>query len=141
MNEKTFRVLEFDKILSRLSTYASSQLGKELALTLRPALTSPAIKEAQAETTEACRLTQSGERIPLGGIHDLRAALKKAGLGGVLSPEELAAVGETCRAARLFREFFVLSRRNCAHPGGFSRRTDGFSNAGSGDQAGVEPGA
>ncbi|HHT48755.1 MAG TPA: endonuclease MutS2 [Firmicutes bacterium] len=106
MNEKTFRVLEFDKILSRLSTYASSQLGKELALTLRPALTSPAIKEAQAETTEACRLTQSGERIPLGGIHDLRAALKKAGLGGVLSPEELAAVGETCRAARLFREFF-----------------------------------
>src|SRR5690606_29646988 len=89
-----------------LSTYAGSSLGKELALKLRPALTSAEIKEWQAETTEACLLTQSGERIPLGGIHDLRAVFKKAGLGGVLSPEELAAVGETCRAARLLREFF-----------------------------------
>lgn len=106
MNEKTFRVLEFEKILTRLSNYASSPLGKELALNLRPALTSAEIKAGQAETTEACFLIQSGERIPLGGIFDLRAVFKKAGLGGVLSPEELAAVGETCRAARLFREFF-----------------------------------
>lgn len=106
MNEKTFRVLEFEKILTRLSTYASSSLGKELALALRPALNAAEIKEGQAETTEALFLLQSGERIPLGGIHDLRAAIKKAGLGGVLSPEELAAVRETCRAARLFREFF-----------------------------------
>ncbi|NLM38101.1 MAG: endonuclease MutS2 [Firmicutes bacterium] len=106
MNERTYRVLEFEKILTRLSTYASSPLGKELALKLRPSCQPDEIRTWQAETTEACRLFQSGEKVPLGGIHDLQAALKKAGLGGVLSPEELTAVGDTCRAARLLKAFF-----------------------------------
>lgn len=106
MNERTYRVLEFEKILARLSTYAGSALGRELALKLRPSCRPDEIKAWQAETTEARLLVQSGEPVPLGGIHDLRAAFKKAGLGGVLSPEELAAVGETCRAARLLKAFF-----------------------------------
>ena len=105
MNERTYRVLEFEKILTRLSTYASSALGKELALKLRPSCQPDEIKTWQAETTEARLLSQSGEKVPLGGIHDLRAALRKASLGGVLSPEELAAVGDTCRAARLLKAF------------------------------------
>lgn len=106
MNERTYRVLEFEKILTRLSTYASSALGKELALKLRPSCQPDEIKTWQAETTEARLLSQSGEKVPLGGIHDLRAALRKASLGGVLSPEELAAVGDTCRATRLLKAFF-----------------------------------
>ncbi|NLC53690.1 MAG: endonuclease MutS2, partial [Firmicutes bacterium] len=83
-----------------------SALGKELALDLRPSCRIDEIKTRQAETTEARLLVQSGEKPPLGGIFDVRSALKKAGLGGVLSPEELAAVGDTCRAARLLKGFF-----------------------------------
>ncbi|HBR28526.1 MAG TPA: endonuclease MutS2, partial [Firmicutes bacterium] len=114
MNEKTFRVLEFGKILTRLSTYASSTLGKELALRLRPSIASDEIIQWQAETTEACLISQSGDRIPLGGISDLRAAFKKARLGGILAPEELGAVGATCRAARLLRVFFSGERAETA---------------------------
>ncbi len=114
MNEKTFRVLEFEKILTRLSTYASSTLGNELALRLRPSTASDEIIQWQAETTEACLISQSGDRVPLGGISDLRAALKKARLGGILAPEELGAVGATCRAARLLRVFFSGERAETA---------------------------
>ncbi len=106
MNEKTFRVLEFDQVLTRLSTYTASELGKELALGLRPSVNLEEIKRWQAETTEARCLWQTGERIPLGGIFNLKQVFRNAELGRVLSPEELLAVAATLRAGRLFKEFF-----------------------------------
>ncbi len=111
MNDKTFRVLEFDKILARLSTYASSELGKELSLALKPSIVREEINKWQAETTEARELWQSVQRIPLGGIADLRQPLKKAGIGSILSPEELAAIGETFRAGRLMKDFFSEEKK------------------------------
>jgi DNA mismatch repair protein MutS2 len=103
--------LEFDKILARLSTYASSELGKELSLALKPSIVREEINKWQAETTEARELWQSVQRIPLGGIADLRQPLKKAGIGSILSPEELAAIGETFRAGRLMKDFFSEEKK------------------------------
>lgn len=106
LNEKTFRVLEYDQVLARLSTYTASELGKELARALRPSLNQEEIKGWQAETTEARRLWQSGERIPLGGIFNLKHVLKNAEIGRILSPEELVAVADTFRAGRLLKDYF-----------------------------------
>ncbi|NLW55178.1 MAG: endonuclease MutS2 [Firmicutes bacterium] len=106
LNEKTFRVLEYNHIHTRLSTYTARELGKELALGLRPSTNQEEIKRWQAETTEARRLWQSGERIPLGGIFNLKQVLRNAELGRALSPEELVAVAATLRAGRLLKDYF-----------------------------------
>lgn len=105
MNERTLRVLEFDKILQKIENYAGSARGKELVRELKPSTDFSWIKDALQETTEAVRLLVEGERIPLGGIFDIRSSVKRAALGGILAPAELLEIGSTMRASRLMREY------------------------------------
>ncbi|HOJ77840.1 MAG TPA: endonuclease MutS2 [Bacillota bacterium] len=107
MNERTLKVLEYDKIISKIEGYAGSMRGKALVRELQP-LTSPTlIKEALRITSEAVTLLSLAERVPLGGIFDITAAVKRAAINATLSPTELLEVGSTVRAARLMKEFIT----------------------------------
>lgn len=110
MNERTLRVLEFDKIRHRLAEFAGSDLGKELALALTPSVAPEEVAAWQAETTEAKELWQGIERVPLGGIYDIRRPVKEARVGRTLPPEDLLITGSTLRAARLLKDFFSGER-------------------------------
>ena len=105
MNERTLKALEYDKIIGQLEAMASTSAGKELVRNLRPYTQFGPIKEALQITSEALYYLGGSERPPLGGIFDIRNELKRAAIGGVLSPAELMAVGSTLRASRLMREF------------------------------------
>ena len=50
MNEKTLKTLEYDKIISRLVTYASSPMGKQSCLSLLPSSDYSEILTMQEET-------------------------------------------------------------------------------------------
>ena len=63
------------------------------------------IREAQQITSEAVEVLREADRIPLGGVFDIRTALRKAALGSMLTPQELLEVAATIRASRLMREF------------------------------------
>src|SRR5690554_547552 len=102
LQEKSARILEFDKIRQILAGFTASKPGEELAISLQPATVLEEVARAQKETTEARELWQTS-RVPLDGIFDLRAAAEGARRGKVLSPEELLATGATLRAARLLR--------------------------------------
>ncbi|NLY88732.1 MAG: endonuclease MutS2 [Firmicutes bacterium] len=102
LQEKSARILEFDKIRKILAGFTASKPGEELALSLWPSTVLEKAARAQKETTEARELWQTG-RVPLDGIFDLRVAAEGARRGKVLSPEELLATGSTLRAARLLR--------------------------------------
>ncbi|HHU82491.1 MAG TPA: endonuclease MutS2 [Firmicutes bacterium] len=102
LQEKSGRILEFDKIRKLLAGFTASEPGEELALSLWPSTVPEEVARAQKETTEARELWQTS-RIPLDGIFDIRAAAEGARRGKVLSPEELLATGSTLRAARLLR--------------------------------------
>jgi DNA mismatch repair protein MutS2 len=105
--ERTLRVLEYQKIIDRLESYATSILGKELAGGLMP-LTDPVrIEEGLRVTSEAVQILVKAERPPLGGIFDIRPHIKKASINGILAPTELLEVGATLRASRLMREFLM----------------------------------
>lgn len=105
MQERALRILEFDKIIEQLSTYASSSLGQELVADLKP-LDDPAlIRESQRVTTEAVRILDESDRLPLGGLFDIRNSIKKTGVGGTLTAQELLEVASTLRASRLIRDF------------------------------------
>ncbi|MCS7038762.1 MAG: hypothetical protein NZP34_04095, partial [Caldilineales bacterium] len=53
MNDHTLRVLEFDKILTRLAAYCSFAMSKELALAWRPTAQLAEARLWQQETEEA----------------------------------------------------------------------------------------
>ena len=103
MNERTLRILEFYKIIDQVAGLTSTGLGKELVREIEPFNDLGAIKEAQQVTSEAVKILTETDRVPLGGIFDVRDSVKKAALSWVLSPQELMEIGSTLRASRLMR--------------------------------------
>ena len=72
MFERAIKTLEFNKIISKVMDYAATAMGKELVRELRPLTDLTAIREAQQITSEAVQLLTDSDRIPLGGIFDIR---------------------------------------------------------------------
>ena len=115
MTPRTLRVLEFSAISKRLAGLCASAIGREAALALRP---SPALEQAargQRETSEARRLAEVGNGLPVSGIHDIRDPVHRASIGGVLSIQELLDVRDTAAAARTLKGF--VSARRAEVPG------------------------
>ena len=73
--------------------------GHELATALVPAATLADAERLQDETAAARQLLRDIPSAGLGGAKDIRDALRRAALGGILDPGQLLAVAETTRAA------------------------------------------
>lgn len=83
------KTLELDKILQKLKEYASTSLGIEAINEMKVSTDIDEINNKLDETDEALKLIVRIGNIPLGGISDIRQAVKRAQIGGVLSVEEL----------------------------------------------------
>jgi DNA mismatch repair protein MutS2 len=77
MNEKTLRVLEFDKIIEKLLSRAATSLGKDKVRELKPETQSEKIKDMLKETDDGVTYILRKGSPPLGAIHDIRASLKR----------------------------------------------------------------
>lgn len=89
MNEKVLKTLEYDKIIEKLSSYASSPMGKELCQKLLPFDSYDDIEKEQQETFDAMtRLYRAGS-ISFSGVRDIGASLKRLGVGSSLTISEL----------------------------------------------------
>ena len=100
MNDRTLRVLEFNKIKDMLIAKAESSLGRALAEKNRPSMDYGEILQLQKETSDAAALLIQRGNITLGGVHDLSYHLKRAEIGSFLYPAQLLEVSDTLRAAR-----------------------------------------
>ncbi len=105
MEQDAFQILEYEKITEMLAERAGSMLGKRKARALLPSSDYEEVETRMAETAEAASVLASAMP-PLGGIYDLCAILKKAGLGAVLELEDLSAVKNTMYAMRNVKYFF-----------------------------------
>ncbi len=105
--ERTLRVLEYHKIIEKVESFATSSMGKELVQELQPVTDPVQIREGLQVTSEAVDILVQGDRPPLGGFFDIRSAIKKASINGILSPSELLEVASTLRASRLMREYLL----------------------------------
>ncbi len=83
------KILEFDKIIDRLITYASCSLGKEAISEIKILNDIDVIRILLNETDEALRLIYRYGELPLGGITDIRPFVKRAKIGGVLAISDL----------------------------------------------------
>ena len=92
MNEKALKVLEYHKIIERLTQYACSQPGKSLCQQLVPSDDLSEIRRMQKETSDAVsRICRKGN-ISFSGLSDIRSSLKRLEIGSSLNIEELLRV-------------------------------------------------
>lgn len=112
MNERILRVLEFNKIIEQLSNQAATSIGKDLCSRLEPSIDIVGVNKLQAETEEASQILRLNASIPLGGIFDIRASIKRSVIGGVLSTEECLDVANTLYAGRQVKGFMEKLEEN-----------------------------
>jgi len=105
MNEKTLRVLEYEKIIDKLKALTASELGKELVEELTPQTDFNTVEKMLAETNDGVACIVRRGSPPLGGIHDIRTSLKRLELGGILNAAELLKVGGVLRSARRLKGY------------------------------------
>ena len=92
MNEKALKVLEYHKIIQKLTDLAGSQPGKTLCRNLIPSTDLSEIRRMQKETSDAVsRLCRKGH-VSFSGLTDIRGSLKRLEIGSALNIEELLRV-------------------------------------------------
>ena len=103
---KTYQVLEFDKVLDQLASYTESESVSERIRTLEPYTTLSDARHAQKETTEAVStLLRLGSPPVSLGIPNVTAAIKRCEIGGVLNPKDLLDVSRVLYVARRMKSY------------------------------------
>lgn len=101
---ETQRRLELPKIRALLAERTSFAPSRELADALAPTTDLAEAQRLQDETEAARRALRDKPSVGIGGARDIRDAVRRAALGGMLEPRQLLEVADTVRAAdRLFR--------------------------------------
>jgi DNA mismatch repair protein MutS2 len=109
MEERTLRVLEFNKIKEKLKEYAVTYGGKEIINNLRPYDNVFEVKNKLKESNEALDLLITKGNPPFEGLFDVREGIERAKKGGVLSAGQLLRIGGMLKCSRRFKEY--ISRR------------------------------
>ena len=105
MQDSVLKTLEYDKILALVADHAQSAVGRDRVLALRPSTERETVLHTQEETADAVRLLLAFGNPPLFGIYPIRAALKRAALGGVLSMRDLLHIADTLRVSRELQRY------------------------------------
>jgi DNA mismatch repair protein MutS2 len=94
MDERTLRVLEFQKIIGMLAGFTKSDPGKEIALQLKPVINKDQILKWQEETSEAESIIAVEGSSFISPFPDVKQQLKKAKIGSILSPKDLLQIAQ-----------------------------------------------
>ncbi|MBU8770149.1 endonuclease MutS2 [Cytobacillus oceanisediminis] len=105
MQERVLKILEFNKVKEQLLEHVSSSLGRKKAINIRPSTDYEEVIRRQEETDEAVTVLRIKGNVPLGGIFDIRPHVKRAVIGGMLSPQELNQISSTIHASRQMKRF------------------------------------
>ncbi|NLP14959.1 MAG: endonuclease MutS2 [Clostridium sp.] len=105
MNEKTLKILEFDKIINMIVNLTSSPLGAELAAKLMPETDYGKVLRNLKETSDGVTFIVKRGGPPMGGIHDIRESLKRLEIGAVLNLGELLKTAGVLRAVRNLKNY------------------------------------
>ena len=100
MDQKSLKVLEYNKVIDLLATKASSSLGLKYIEELTPKSDYKEVKSMLEETSEAQGILIKRGHVNLGGIQDISDSVKRAEIGAVLDPGSLLKISDNLRAAR-----------------------------------------
>lgn len=114
MNLKTLKTLEYNKIIDLLIEKAESSLGKEKIRTIKPLTNIQDIEHIQRETEEAYALLIKRGSPPLYGIHSITPEVKRAEIGGILSPAGLLRISDSLRVSRGLKNYIKETKEDKA---------------------------
>lgn len=109
--DKSAATLELPAVLAMLAEQAVSEAAKKRAAALSPAADAAEARRRLAETTAACRMMAARGAPSFSGVRDVRPALSRADLGGVLNTRELLDVAGVLAAARQARSYAAAGAR------------------------------
>ncbi|SET87340.1 endonuclease MutS2 [Paenibacillus sp. NFR01] len=107
MDDKILHTLEYRKILNKLMQYAQTPMGHLRAEELRPSGDFEGVKQLLQATDEAVTVDRLKGIPSFGGVVDIRPALKRAAIGGMLGTNELLSVGNTIGGGRRVKRFIA----------------------------------
>ncbi|MBE6673726.1 MAG: endonuclease MutS2 [Ruminococcaceae bacterium] len=103
--EKSIRILEFDKVLNMLSSYAQTEGAKKRALSLLPSSNKDTVLRRQ-ELTENAKVMAGIKGAPsFNSIPEILDTVEKAEKNSILSPREILDVASVLRTARFLLEY------------------------------------
>lgn len=105
MNEKSLHVLEYDKIITELETYATTPMGKKRCRSLLPSTDLEEITKSQKETSDAVSRIYRKGSISFSGVRDIGASLKRLSLGAGLSASELLDIASLLKVTLRARSY------------------------------------
>ncbi|MFO8068471.1 MAG: endonuclease MutS2 [Alkalibacterium sp.] len=104
--QSSFKTLEYEKVIIKLSEQTVSKLGKEKVRTIKPSNNKDIILEQLEETEDAALLMRLRGGIPLAAFEDIRPHLKRVRVHGSLNGTEVAQIGRLLRTLREIKTFF-----------------------------------
>ncbi len=106
--KNAFKVLEFDKILNKLASYTTSEGVKSEILNLKPYKELSRAILAQRETTQAilAMLRQGTPPVSL-SVANISGSVKRADIGGVLSPKDLLEISRVLYVSRKMKSYLA----------------------------------
>ncbi len=99
MNQKVLKTLEYNKIITQLTSYAASTPGKLLCQNLLPMSNYHEIVQAQTETSDALTRVRMKGSLSLSGVRDVRDSLKRLEIGSALGIPELLSISSLLTVA------------------------------------------
>ncbi|MDU5109964.1 MAG: endonuclease MutS2 [Clostridium sp.] len=114
MEDRSLKVLEFNKIIEKVSEYAITSSAKELVFALTPYDTIFEVEKKLKETEEALDLLITKSNPPFEGFFDVKEGIERAKKGGMLSISQILRVGGMLKASRRFKDY--INRRDDEKP-------------------------
>lgn len=103
--ERSITKLELDRVLASLAQCASSQMGKQACLRLKPSADIDEVEFLLSETTVAAEMTTVKGYPTFSGISDIAEQLERIGKGGTLNAAELLRIAGVLRCARTVKAY------------------------------------
>lgn len=107
MNSMTFEKLQYNELKEMVKSYCVSSLGKQLIDKLQPSTNSKVVTNRLNETTEARKLLDAENHLPLKGITNISHQMEKLEKGMILGPSELVAISDFLRGCRIIKKFML----------------------------------
>ena len=108
MNKKTYKTLEFNKILEKLTTYTQNDSVREKITTLTPSCDFDVVSATLKETTEAVGILTRRGPSPGFKITDVTYAISRIERGGAMTMGELAKLSSCLRFSKFPRQSRIL---------------------------------
>lgn len=106
MNDKTLRILEYQRIIDMLKSKAVSSIGKKTCEELMPSHNLYEVSEKLEETKEALNIVLEWGSLPFEGVRNVEDSVLRASKGFTLTPSDLLDIAGLLTCTKSLKTFF-----------------------------------